>query len=102
MEAINNIIIRIWNEYECMYEYRCKSTITIGITTKCDEKGDGDGDAADDDEEDYALFSNDPCSSKDIGLCKFPLYIPSGGVVSPIFGGSKCQIASSSSHGESI
>ena len=33
MEAINNIIIGIWNEYEYMDEYKCKSTIAIGITT---------------------------------------------------------------------
>jgi hypothetical protein len=34
MEGINNIIIGIWIEYECMHEYNCKSTTSIGITTR--------------------------------------------------------------------
>jgi hypothetical protein len=34
MEATNNIIIGLWIEYECMDEYRYKSTIAIGITKK--------------------------------------------------------------------
>jgi hypothetical protein len=71
MEAINNIIIRIWNEYECMYEYRCKSTITIGITTRCDVNGDGDRVTVVDDVGNVALSSYDLCSSKDGALCKF-------------------------------
>ena len=73
MEAINNIIIGIWNEYEYMDEYKCKSTIAIGITTRWDGNGDGDRDAAVDDEGDDVLSSNDPCSSKDDALSKFPL-----------------------------
>jgi hypothetical protein len=34
MEGINNIIIVIWIEYECMDEYKGKSTAAIGITTR--------------------------------------------------------------------
>jgi hypothetical protein len=77
MEAINNIIISIWNEYGCIDEYKCKSTIEFGITTRWDGNGDGDGDAAVYDELDDALSSNDPCSNKDDAIYKFPLRIPS-------------------------
>jgi hypothetical protein len=34
MEPFNNIIINIWNECGYMDEYKCKSTMTVGITTR--------------------------------------------------------------------
>ena len=52
--------------------------------------------------DDDALASNDPCSSKDDALYKFPLQIPSGGEVSVISGSSECWISDPSSRGESI
>jgi hypothetical protein len=73
MEAVNNIIINIVNEYGYIYEYKCKYIIAIGIRTRWDGNGDGDEDKALDDGGDDALSSNDVCSSKDNVLYKFPL-----------------------------
>lgn len=78
--------------YEYMNGFKCKTTMAIGITTTrgVNEMGMvmmmeikrltmGDD----------ALASNDPCSSKDDALCKFPLQIPSGGEVSASWGVSE-------------
>jgi hypothetical protein len=45
---------------------------------------------------DDALASNDPCSSKDDALCKFPLHILSIGEVSVSCGISECRISDTS------
>ena len=69
---------------------------------KRDGNGDGDEDAAVDDDGDDALASNDPCSSKDDALCKFPLQTSFGGEVSTSCGVSECRISDPSSRGETI
>jgi hypothetical protein len=48
MEGINNININMWNEYMYMDEYKCKSIIAIGITTRWDENVDAAVDGGDD------------------------------------------------------